>query len=135
MRTIAAVVFVLALGVSFAIVANSGVGVAIFGQDHEDRGGLGPMENLNETGDDVNVSEGEDGSISGDVAGEDEQNIVGFIIDGASFIVGVVASVTLLPLVLIGLGFPTYFALPIGIFVQFVAVVGAVQFATNRTWQ
>lgn len=135
MRTVWAIVLVLGLGVSFTMLTASGAGPAIFGQEAADHGGLGPMEQLNETGRDSHVEEGENGSIVGDVAGEDERNIVGFIVDGGQFIVQLVAAVVFIPTVLIGLGFPSYFALPAGIVVQFFAVIGVIQFATNRLWQ
>lgn len=131
MRTIAAVLFVLALGFSFAVISGSGAGAAIFGVDAADAGGIGPMETLNET-----AKEGvtDEGDVSGDVGTSDESNIVGFITDGASFIVTLVVSVVLLPATLLALGFPHWFAIPFGLVVQIVASVGFVQFVTGRQW-
>lgn len=128
MRTLAAVVFVLALGVSFSVV-GSGAGVAIFGQDANSNGGLGPMDQLNESGTEENAD------VSGDVAGDDEANIVGFIIDGTGFVLGTAVSVVIVPTTLIALGVPPYIAWPIGSLLMFLASVGVIQFATGRVWR
>lgn len=130
MRTVWAVALVLGLGFSFTLLTASGAGPAIFGQDAADHGGLGPMEQFNETG-----NQSEDYNLSGSVAGSDERNIIGFVLDGGQFLMTLVASVVFIPGVLIGLGFPGYFAVPAGVLVQFIAVIGVIQFATNRVWQ
>lgn len=129
MRTLAAVLFVLALGLSFSVVTMSGAGVAIFGEDAGANGGLGPMDQLNESGEDDNAD------ISGDVAGEDEANIVGFIIDGTTFVLGTAAAVVFVPGTLMALGVPSYIAVPFGSLLMFLASVGVVQFATGRVWR
>lgn len=130
-RTIGAVLFVLAIGTASLIWGLSGVGT-IHGQDD-------PVSGL-ESGDAVHEASNESavggGNFTGEAsASEGEGDIVGMIISGISSVTGFVAMVGLLPWELQRLGFPAYFAFPIGFLAQGIVGIGIVQFATNREFR
>ncbi|CAI49748.1 uncharacterized protein NP_7038A (plasmid) [Natronomonas pharaonis DSM 2160] len=134
MRTIGVVAFVLFLGFSVSMLSMSGIGPAIFGQDTDDEVGLGPQEDLEQAADDASVDEGDEGGIGADVAAEDEPTTIGFVLEGAQFAVGLVASIAALPFTLMNLGLPRFFAIPLGMVLQIVGAVGLFQFLTGREW-
>jgi len=126
MRTTPVIGLVLSIGVAFALLAGSGIGPAVFGVDSGDSEATKTLEELNESAD--VGGEGEDSGVSADVAGDNEPTLVGFAISGGQFIVQTVGAVALLPLTLIRLGFPDYFAYPIGGLAQIIATIGLFQF-------
>lgn len=77
---------------------------------------------------------GSDGPISGPVSSSDS-SIVGLISDGLSGLTNIAGAVIVLPQTLINIGFPGWFAWPIGTFASALAGIGIIQFATNRVWQ
>jgi hypothetical protein len=62
-------------------------------------------------------------------------NIVGVVLSGVSYLTEFAALVALLPLELQALGFPVWFAAPIGLLVQALAGIGIVQFAAGRIYR
>jgi hypothetical protein len=131
MRTIPIVAFVLALGVAFAIISGSGIGASIFGVKEQD---AGTQDALNDSTNETQLEE-DDGGITGSVLGDNEPTIVGLVLSAGSAVVSVATAVVLLPLVLSNLGFPVYFAAPVGLFAQIVVGIGVFQFVTGRTWE
>ena len=122
---------VLAFGVAFTMLAGSGVG-AMFGESPGDEP---TVETLDDIGDESNVDEdGEGTGLSADVAGDDEPTLVGVALSAGQFGVQLVAAVALLPLTLVRLGFPSYFAVPVGGVAQVIAFLGLAQFVSGREW-
>lgn len=132
MRTIPIVAFVLALGVAFAIISGSGIGASIFGVEGQD---AGTQDALNDSTNETKLEEEDGGGISGSVLGDNEPTIVGLVLSAGSAVVSVATAVVLLPLVLSNLGFPVYFAAPVGLFAQIVVGIGVFQFVTGRVWE
>jgi len=126
MRTTPVIGLVLSLGVAFALLAGSGIGPALFG---ESPGDSETKRTLEDIGDDADVGgEGEGGGVSADVAGDNEPTLVGFAISGGQFIVQIVGAIAFLPTTLLNLGFPDYFATPIGRLAQIIGTIGLFQF-------
>ena len=117
---------VLAFGVAFALLGGSGIGPAVFGED-PDAETERVIEDISEEGD-VNVDEDGEGGLGADIGGDNEPTVTGVIISGGQFAAQLVAAVALLPLTLVRLGFPTYFAVPVGGLAQIIAFIGLVQF-------
>ena len=124
MRTTPVIALVLAFGVAFALMSGSGIGQAVFGENPGEAESASTLEDISE---DVSVQEDE-GGVSADVAGDNEPTLVGFAISGGQFILQTVAAVALLPITLTRLGFPSYFAIPMGGLAQIIATIGLYQF-------
>ena len=123
---------VLAFGVAFALLGGSEIGMVIFG---ETPGQEPTADTLGDIGNESSVDEDSDGSgLSADVAGDDEPTLVGVALSAGQFGVQLVAAVGLLPLTLVRLGFPSYFAYPIGGLAQIIAFLGLAQFVSGREW-
>ena len=120
---------VLCFGLMFGLLAGSGVGATIFGASPGD---AESTRTLKEIGEEASVDSEEGGGISADVAGDNEPTIVGVAISGGEFVATIVGAVALLPLTLIRLGFPSYFAVPVGGGAQAIATIGLFQFVTGR---
>jgi hypothetical protein len=122
---------VLAFGIAFSIIAGSGIGAAVFGEDaagSESADTLGELQEQSSVDPDGNISEGESTGLSADVVGDNEPTLVGVAISGGQFLTTLVAAVALLPVTLIRLGFPAYAAVPIGGGAQVIAFIGLIQF-------
>ena len=123
---------VLAFGVAFSVLAGSGIGAAVFGASP---GSAQPATTLDDVSGEASVdedSEGSAGGLAADVAGDNEPTLVGVSISSGQFVVQLVAAVALLPVTLTRLGFPTWFAVPIGGVAQIIAFVGLAQFVSGR---
>lgn len=117
---------VLAFGVAFSLLAGSGLGPGVFGEAPGDQESV---KTVGEIGENASVDKDDEaGGLRGDVAGDDEPTLVGLAIDAGLFIVRLVAAVALLPFILIRLGFPEYFAFPVGGIAQIIAFIGLAQF-------
>lgn len=127
MRTIAAVGVVLALGVAGMMLGMSGFA---------DAWGASPPKTT-AAQEELNKSAGEVGPgntpVSGPVSSADS-SIVGLISSGLGGAVKVAGAVILLPLTLVNLGFPAWFAVPLGLLAQVITGIGIIEFATNREW-
>jgi len=133
MKTISVVTLVLCFGIAFTMIAGSGVGASVFGESGTDTGNAETLEQIGEEA--QPDADREDSAFSSDVRGDNEPTLVGFAISGGQFIVQLVASVALLPATLMRLGFPNYFAVPVGLAAQTVAAVGLFQFVTGRVYE
>lgn len=130
-RTLYPVLLVLAIGTASLIWGFSGVG-QIFGNS-DPVSGIDAGDSIVDAKNDSAVGGGSfNGSAEGETSGG---GIVGIIVSGIGFIVGFVAMVGNLPASLMQLGFPEYFAKPIGYLVVALVGLGVVQFATNRVYQ
>lgn len=121
---------VLAFGVAFALLSGSGIGASVFGASPGD---ADTARTLDDLGDQASVDEEDQtGGLSGDVTGDNEPTIAGLAISAGGFVTDLVVAVALLPVALIRLGFPRYFAVPIGGVAQVIAFIGLAQFVTGR---
>jgi len=125
MQTKGVLGLVLAFGLAFALLSGSGIGAAVFG---ESPGDAETTRTIEEVSNQSSVDESDEGGLQSDVTGDNEPTLVGLAISGGKFLAGLVGAVALLPLTLIELGFPAYFALPVGGIAQIIAFVGLVQF-------
>lgn len=131
MRTIKPTLIVVALGVATMMWGVSGFG-SLYGQT-DPVSGLESGENLRAISDESAVSE--NGSFNASAKGADESdNIVGMIISGTQAVISFAGSVALLPWELMRIGFPRWFAFPLGLSAQAVVGIGIIQFATNRVY-
>jgi len=123
---------VLCFGLAFSLLAGSGIGAAIFGAapgDAETSRTVGDIANDSEVD-----SDNDEGGLAADVSGDNEPTLVGVAISGGQFAAQLVASVALLPVTLLRLGFPAYFAVPVGGIAQIVAFIGLVQFVRGTEY-
>lgn len=125
MQTKGVLGLVLAFGLAFALLSGSGIGAAVFG---ESPGDAETTRTIDEVANQSSVDTEDEGGLGADVTGDNEPTLVGLAISGGKFLVGLVGAVALLPLTLMNLGFPAYFALPVGGIAQIIAFVGLVQF-------
>jgi hypothetical protein len=125
MQTKGVLGLVLAFGLAFALLSGSGIGAAVFG---ESPGDAETTRTIEEVSNQSSVDEEDEAGLGADVTGDNEPTLVGLAISGGKFLVGLVGAVALLPLTLMNLGFPAYFALPVGGIAQIIAFVGLVQF-------
>jgi hypothetical protein len=119
---------VLCFGLAFALVAGSGLGAAVFG---EDAGGAETSRTLEDIQSEASVDEdakNAEGGLSADIGTDNEPTLVGVAISGGQFLTSLVGAVALLPVTLMRLGFPNYFAVPVGGIAQILAFIGLVQF-------
>lgn len=131
MRTKGAIGVILAFGLAFALMSGSGIGAVVFGENPDDAESSGTLDELID-GADVDEDEDGGGGLSGNIGDDNEPTVTGFVISGAQFITELVRAVALLPLTLMRLGFPSYFAVPVGGIGQIIAFVGLIQFVTGR---
>jgi hypothetical protein len=131
MRTAKIVLVVAALGTATLMWGISGFG-SLYGTDNP-VDGLQSGERLEKQANQSAVSE--NGSFDSSAEGADEGDIVGIIISGTSALVSFASMAALLPFELQQLGFPRYFAYPIGLLAQAIVGIGVVQFAANRVFR
>jgi hypothetical protein len=120
---------VLCIGVAGAMISMSGF-ADVWGTPQPETGAA--QDALEEQSEAVNPA-GPEGSASGPVS-SGESSIVGLIVDGSRSLAGLAAAVALLPLTLMNLGLPGWFALPVGSLAYIVTGIGVIEFATNREW-
>jgi len=132
MQTTSVLGVVLAFGVTFSLLAGSGIGAAVFGASP---GAAETTRTLDDAASNADVDpDSESGGLSADVAGNNEPTLVGVALSGGQFATTLVASVALLPVTLMRLGFPAYFAVPVGGVAQIIAFIGLVQFVRGTDY-
>lgn len=121
--------FALALALSMAMaglfMAGSGFNAAV-GQDGSTPTISGSLE---DRGNSSSVD------FSSSARSEDDGSIAGFIISGTSEVVSMFGMVLLMPLTLRQLGFPQWFAYPIGLGFYVLVTLGIAQFAAGRIFR
>jgi len=128
MRTTATFFIVLVLGVSGMMLGMAGFEQAWGMSSAPDTSAA--QGELNGSAADVDPS-GQ--PISGPVSSADSST-VGLIASGLGTVTDVAGAVVLLPLTLMNLGFPAFFAVPLGGLAQLIAGIGIIEFAVNREW-
>ena len=119
---------VLAFGLAFALVAGSGVGAAVFGESPGDAETSRTLEDIQSEASVDEDAKNSDGGLSANIGTDNEPTLVGVAIAGGQFLTSLVGAVALLPVTLMRLGFPNYFAVPVGGIAQILAFIGLVQF-------
>lgn len=124
---------VLAFGLAFSLLAGSGVGGLIFGENPGDESSVETLEDITE---DANLEDDSEGSgLGADVSGDNEPTVIGLALSAGQFVVQLVVAIGLLPITLARLGFPTWFAFPAGGILQIIGIIGLAQFVTGRILQ
>lgn len=119
---------VLCFGLAFALVAGSGLGAAVFGESPGDAETSRTLEDIQSEASVDEDAKNSDGGLSADIGTDNEPTLVGVAISGGQFLTSLVGAVALLPVTLLRLGFPSYFAVPAGGIAQILAFIGLVQF-------
>lgn len=128
MRTIATVVAVLVIGTSGLMLGMSGFEAAW---------GAEPPQ-TDAAADEVEKGAGNVGPNEKPVTGpvtSGDSSIVGIIVDGITSLIKLAGAVIVLPATLMNLGFPAWFAIPIGSLAELIAGIGLIQFASKRDWK
>jgi len=129
MRTIVSLAAILSLAVAGAILGGSGFAAA-WGAEPPTTAAAA-QDRLDESSSNVQPS---NNPIDGPVSSADD-SIIGLIGSGLGSVTAIAGMVALLPVVLVDLGFPAYFAFPIGALAQLLAGIGIIQFGINRRWR
>ena len=124
MKTTYPIALVLAMAIAGLMLAGSGfsAGVGVDRSSDQLSGEVGRVA------DNSSIDDGFDGDVR---AGSDD-SIVGFIISGTGEVFRLFKLAILLPSTIRGLGFPGWFANPMGRAIQIIVSVGLVQFAVGR---
>lgn len=127
MRTIFVVFVVVTVGVSGMMLGMAGFA---------DTWGAEPPR-TDAAADQVNQSADNVGPDSGPVEGpvtSSDGSIVGLIVSGLGSLVNIAGAVVLLPVTLMNLGAPAWFAIPVGSLAELIVGIGIIEFATQREW-
>ena len=130
MRTLFPIFAVMMLGISGFMVSASGFGAIA------DGGGGGTAatvvgERVQSEGQNSSLKEG----VNGSAIGSTDNSIIGMVFSSVAEIVRYASLAVTLPLLLRDMGFPAWFAFPIGGLVSIVVSVGLLQFVTGREWR
>lgn len=88
-----------------------------------------PADRFNQTANDSSINSGVEST------GNQDATIVGYVLSGGKQVLEVARMVVLLPVTLISMGFPPWFALPVGAFVEIWAGIGVLQFIVGRVYR
>ncbi len=128
MRAKSMIGVVLCFGVAFSLLAGSGIGAAVFDESPDDET---TVDTLGDLGEDAGLEEDSE-SFSADVSGDNEPTLTGLTLSAGQFAAQLAVSVALLPLTLVRLGFPTWFAFPVGSVAVIISFIGMAQFILGR---
>jgi hypothetical protein len=122
------VALVLSIGVAALMFSASGY-ADVTGSDPT--AGLGPVgENVETQANESAVNSGVEGAASGS-----DEPLINFILSGGGALLTTAKLVVSLPQALQGLGFPVWFARPVGFFVTIGTGIGIIQFISGRIYQ
>lgn len=125
------VLVVAALGAAALMWGLSGFG-ALYGAA-DPVGDLQSGDEIETQGNQSAVVEG--GSYDASAEGASDDSIVGLIVSGTGAVTDFAGMVALLPFELQRLGFPYWFAWPLGVLAQAIVGIGIVQFASGRVFR
>lgn len=117
---------VIAFAIAFTLMSGSGVGATIFGVEDQNPKALDELDKA------TNEQETQTTGILDGLT--DSVPLLGAIIDFADTIKTFSAIIAFLPVFLTRLGFPTWFAFPIGVVVQGISAIGFFQVLTGREY-
>lgn len=125
METTDVIGVVIAFGVAFTLISGSGLGAAVFDEQAPET----TLDTYSET-----VEENKEPSFSV-VGALGDLPLIGIIIDFGDIVSTFVGTVAFLPIYLMRLGFPNYFAVPVGTIAQLIATIGIFQVITGREYR
>jgi hypothetical protein len=128
MRTTFPLAVVLCLGVALLLFSGSGFNALVSGS--QSPGPLGDA--LGQQGEQSPV---QDGNISVSRSASDEGSVAGLILGGSQSAFQALNLLAFFPQTLQRLGFPTWFALPVGSLVYVVVGIGIAQFVSGRIYE
>jgi len=128
MRTTFPLAVVLCLGVALLLFSGSGFNAIVSGSQSP-----GPLGDA--LGQQADQSPVQDGNISVSRSASDEGSVAGLILGGSQSAFQALNLLAFFPQTLQRLGFPTWFALPIGSLVYVVVGIGIAQFVSGRLYQ
>jgi hypothetical protein len=128
MRTTLPLVIVLAMMITAGFFAGSGFNGLVDGEANID-----PVET--EVEQRAEESATGSGNFTASRSGGDDGSIVGLVVGGAEDLFEFTALIALLPITLQQLGFPDWFAFPIGAVLQIIVSIGVLQFVTGRVYR
>jgi len=126
MRTTYPLAIVLALGLMAAFFAGSGFNAIVTGEHKTEQ----VSDAVNDSANSSVI--GDDNNLTGSRSSSGEGSIVGLVIGASGTVIDIVSMVLLLPLTLRNLGFPVWFAVPVGGFAELLLSIGFIQFVTGR---
>jgi hypothetical protein len=125
MRAMFAVALALSMAMAGLFMVGSGFNDVV-GQEDKASTIAGELE------DKANTS---DTTFDSSARSEDDGSIAGFIISGTSDVVGIIWMVVAIPATLRNIGFPEWFAYPIGLGFYTLVAIGIAQFASGRLFR
>jgi hypothetical protein len=128
MRTTFPLAVVLCLAVSLLMFSGSGFNALVDGSQSP-----GPVGSA--LGEQADSSPAKSGNVSVSRSASDEGSIAGLILGGSQTIIQTFSLLAFLPITLQRLGFPAWFATPVGSLVYIVVGVGIAQFVSGRIYQ
>jgi hypothetical protein len=128
MRTTFPLAVVLCLGVALLLFSGSGFNAIVSGSQSP-----GPLGDA--LGQQADQSPVQDGSISVRRSASDEGSVAGLILGGSQSAFQALNLLAFFPQTLQRLGFPTWFALPVGSLVYVVVGIGIAQFVSGRIYE
>lgn len=128
MRTIYPVALVLSLAVAAMMFQMSGFNAHLSQDNSVDQ----LSDEMDDRANDSAISQ--DGNFSGSARSRGG-GLVGFVISGVGAVMNIASMAIMLPSALMSLGFPWWFAHPVGRVIQIIVSIGVVQFASGRVWQ
>jgi|APHM01.1.fsa_nt_gi hypothetical protein len=125
MRTTFPLAVILALGIASAFFVGSGFNALVEGERD-----LGQVQNeVNKSAGGSPVAQEE---LESNRRGTEDGSIVDLVLSSAGDIAKFVGLVAILPVTLQELGFPTWFAAPVGSLVTIIVSIGLIQFVSGR---
>lgn len=128
MRTTFPLAAVLCLGVALVLFSGSGFNAIVSGSQS-----AGPLGDA--LGQQAAQSPVQEGNISVSRSASDEGSVAGLILGASQTIIQTFNLIAFLPITMQRLGFPNWFAVPIGSLVYIVVAVGIAQFVSGRIYQ
>jgi hypothetical protein len=125
------VLFTLSLGIAVLMIQGSGYAATVSGNPTS---GLGPLGDSVQEQANSSVASNQGDGLAGQASGSDEP-LISFILSGGGAILSTAKLVATLPVALISLGAPVWFAVPVGGLAQIVVGIGILQFITNREFR
>lgn len=128
MRTTFPLAAVLCIAVALLLFSGSGFNAIVSGSQSP-----GPLGDA--LGEQADASPVQEGNVSVSRSASDEGSIAGLILGGSQTAFQVFNLLAFLPITMQRLGFPSWFAVPIGSLVYIVVGVGIAQFVSGRIYQ
>jgi len=135
MRTLFPVLAMVAIGLAAFMMSASGFNAMVgLGQD-------GSAPAAVEVGEDIegiknnSTFSGNDSKLEGSAQGSGDSTIVGMVFSGVEEVMNVAGMVVMMPMTLKDMGFPMWFAAPVGSTASIIASIGILQFVTGRIYK